>query len=260
LFGDGLIESISDETLIANQATDAATKKSLGIKGVPNRTGNDGSITRFGWKAQNPSLLVFASEAYNVEIGETNQGFSHKRGSPPPTCVFNPLPEDQTNIAPDPSDPAAVPSDDDQFATFMRALGPPIPRPTTESEAGRKLFVSVGCAMCHTPTLVTGDSAFAPSLSTTDANLFSDLLLHHMGKGLADGITQGDAGPDQFRTAPLWGVGQRIFLLHDGRTGDLYVAIEQHSSRGSEANKVIGNFNKLSAADRLLVLQFLRSL
>jgi CxxC motif-containing protein (DUF1111 family) len=260
LFGDGLIESISDEAIIANQGADAATKKALGIHGVPNRTGNDGSITRFGWKAQNPSLLIFASEAYNVEIGETNQGFSHKRGSPPQSCLFNPQPEDQTNIAPDPSDPVAVPSDDDQFALFMRFLDQPTPRPTTQSEAGKKLFISIGCSMCHTPTLVTSDSSFVPSLSTTDANLFSDILLHHMGNGLADGITQGNAGPDQFRTAPLWGVGQRIFFLHDGRTTDLYVAIQQHSSHGSEANKVIYNYNKLSPADQQLVLEFLRSL
>jgi CxxC motif-containing protein (DUF1111 family) len=260
LFGAGLIESISDETILANQVADAATKSALGIGGVPNRSGNDGSITRFGWKAQNSSLLVFASEAYNVEMGVTNQGFSHERGSAPASCIFNPLPEDQTNVATNPSNPALVPSDVDQFALFMRFLAQPTPRPTPVSEAGRKLFSSIGCASCHTPTLVTGDSSFVPSLSTTSANLYSDLLIHHMGSGLADGITQGNAGPDQFRTAPLWGLGQRIFFLHDGRTSDLYVAIQQHKSYGSEANQVISNYNKLSAADQQLVLEFLRSL
>ncbi len=88
-------------------------------------------------------------------------------------------------------------------------------------------------------------------------NLFSDLLLHHMGKGLGDGITQGSAGPDEFRTAPLWGVGQRIFFLHDGRTTNLVAAIEAHRSRGSEANQVIRRFNRLSTKQQQDVINFL---
>jgi CxxC motif-containing protein (DUF1111 family) len=91
-------------------------------------------------------------------------------------------------------------------------------------------------------------------------HLFSDLLVHHMGKGLADGITQGAAGPDEFRTAPLWGVGQRIFFLHDGRTTNLVEAIRAHKSRGSEANRVIGNFNKLSTEEQQGIIDFLRAL
>jgi CxxC motif-containing protein (DUF1111 family) len=81
-----------------------------------------------------------------------------------------------------------------------------------------------------------------------------------MGIGLADGITQGGAGPDEFRTAPLWGVGQRIFFLHDGRTTNLVQAIEFHKSRGSEANKVIDAFNKLRTQDQQDLINFLRSL
>jgi CxxC motif-containing protein (DUF1111 family) len=97
-------------------------------------------------------------------------------------------------------------------------------------------------------------------LSLQQANLFSDLLVHHMGSGLADGIQQGDAGPDEFRTAPLWGVGQRIFLLHDGRTADLMQAIQAHQSQGSEANTAIANFNKLTVPQQQDLLNFLRSL
>jgi CxxC motif-containing protein (DUF1111 family) len=81
-----------------------------------------------------------------------------------------------------------------------------------------------------------------------------------MGQGLADGITQGGAGPDEFRTAPLWGVGQRVFFLHDGRTSNLVEAIEDHRSPGSEANKVIENFNRLSAQEQQVIINFLRSL
>jgi len=81
-----------------------------------------------------------------------------------------------------------------------------------------------------------------------------------MGKGLADGITQGAAGPEEFRTAPLWGVGQRVFFLHDGRTTDIVAAIEAHWSKGSEANKVIEKFNRLSGPEQQAIVDFLRSL
>jgi CxxC motif-containing protein (DUF1111 family) len=81
-----------------------------------------------------------------------------------------------------------------------------------------------------------------------------------MGTGLADGITQGTAGPDEFRSAPLWGLGQRIFFLHDGRTNDLMQAIQAHQSSGSEANTVISNFENLSASEQQDILNFLRSL
>jgi CxxC motif-containing protein (DUF1111 family) len=87
--------------------------------------------------------------------------------------------------------------------------------------------------LCHTPALMTSTSAFM-DLNRVQANLFSDLLVHHMGTSLADGVSQGSPGPDEFRSAPLWGVGQRIFLLHDGRTTDLLDAIEQHMSQGSD--------------------------
>jgi CxxC motif-containing protein (DUF1111 family) len=108
---------------------------------------------------------------------------------------------------------------------------------------------------------------------------FSDFALHHIGSGLADGVQQGAAGPDQFRTAPLWGVGQRLFFLHDGRTSDMLQAIEAHagcggSQRGrerfrdddfrrgcgSEADGVIRNFNRLSPSQQQDILNFLRSL
>ena len=91
-------------------------------------------------------------------------------------------------------------------------------------------------------------------------DLYSDLLLHDMGDGLADGISQGQAGPREFRSAPLWGLGQRIFFLHDGRTTDLMQAIAAHQSAGSEANLAISNFNSLIPQQQQDLLNFLRSL
>ena len=107
--------------------------------------------------------------------------------------------------------------------------------------------------------MTTGSSRIA-ALSGKPVNMFSDLLVHNMGTGLADGVSQGNAGPDEFRTAPLWGLGQRIFFLHDGRTRDLLQAILAHESNGSEADRSIDTFNQLSPSSRQDLLNFLRSL
>lgn len=271
LFGDGLIENIDDATILANASSDSGAKRRYGVHGHPNyssvsgvanRSGNDATITRFGWKAQNKSLLMFSGEAYNVEVGVTNELFETERPEPgselPPSCKTNATPEDQSNPG---FVGVQVNSDITAFAAFMRLLDQPQPGPSTLSSVnGGKLFVSVGCSLCHTPSMTTGASNIDPMLSSVAANLYSDLLLHDMGDGLADGISQGNAGPREFRTAPLWGVGQRLFFLHDGRASDLLQAIEDHSSSGSEANEVIREFNNLSQMQMQAILNFLRSL
>jgi CxxC motif-containing protein (DUF1111 family) len=269
VFGAGLIESIAEATIFTNMGMNAQLKQELGISGHPNLSGNDGSITRFGWKAQNKSLEMFAGEAYNVEIGVTNELFPNERAHPPASCLYNPTPEDSTNFN---QSGAQIPSDVVGFADFMRFLAPPKPSmqgipgdPSPRSiQNGQAVFTQVHCDMCHTPVLQTSASAFNPGLSEQNAALFSDLLVHHMGAGLADHILQGSAGPDEFRTAPLWGVGQRIFFLHDGRAtpsnGGLKKAIEEHASPGSEANQVIALFNALNDQQKQDILNFLRSL
>src|SRR5438552_11516575 len=232
-------------------------KATRGISGHENRNGNDGSITRFGWKAQNKSLALFAAEAYNVEQGVTNEIFPNERDETP-GCVFNGTPEDHSRF--NMTDPEAMVSDIMKLSSFMRFLAAPAPAPDTPSIAnGRALFNAVGCALCHTPSLRTGTSSSA-ALSHQSVNLYSDLLVHNMGKGLADDIVQGSAGPDEFRTAPLWGLGKRIFFLHDGRATDLRQAISAHSSSGSEANAVISIFDALLPQQKQDILNFLRSL
>ena len=269
VFGAGLIENIADATILANMAVSAQLKSQLGIAGHPNYSGNDGSITRFGWKAQNKSLEVFAGEAYNVEIGVTNELFQNERANPPASCLYNPTPEDKTNYT---YSGAQIPSDVVAFADFMRFLSPPVPsvngipgNPTAQSiQAGQAIFNQIHCNLCHTPSLQTAASNMTPGLDNQPAGLFSDLLLHQMGSGLADNVAQGAAGGDEFRTAPLWGVGQRVFFLHDGRAtpanGGLLNAIEAHYSRGSEANQVISLFNQLPPQEKQALLNFLRSL
>jgi CxxC motif-containing protein (DUF1111 family) len=117
----------------------------------------------------------------------------------------------------------------------------------------------IGCALCHHPTFTTGDTTSA-ALDNKPVNLYSDLLLHNMGLNLADGVSQGKADGSHFRTAPLWGVGQRIFFLHDGRTSNLFDAIEEHRSVGSEASIVIDGFDMLTTSNKQDILNFLRSL
>lgn len=261
-FGAGLIEQINDATILANLAANSFTKKNLGISGRVNRNGNDGTITRFGWKAQNKSLQIFSGEAYNVEMGITNESFQQERDETP-SCQFATVPNDVTVST---STLNAV----DNFSNFQRFLAPPTPSPDTPGGAasiarGRQQFSNVGCAHCHTPMLKTGNTTVA-ALRNQNVNLFSDVALHQMGPGLADDILQGLARGDEFRTSPLWGLGQRIFFLHDGRTTDLIEAIREHKSDGnskfgpSEANKVIDNFNRLDEREKQDLLNFLRSL
>jgi CxxC motif-containing protein (DUF1111 family) len=248
LFGLGLLEAITDTTLQANLAATAAQRQALNIGGEFNTSSNDGTITRFGWKAQNKSGMMFAGEAYNVELGVTNDLFPQERDETPACASGLGTPEDHADLV------NAVPSDIDLFTLFMRYLAPPPPSPGPNA-----LFNSVGCNLCHTPQLTTGKSESA-ALSQQPVNLFSDLALHHMGQTLNDGVAQGQAQGDQFRTAPLWGLGDRIFLLHDGRTTDLLQAIELHASQGSEANGVVANFQALQPQQKQALLNFLRSL
>lgn len=257
VFGAGLIENIPDATILKNKNSNIVFKQMLGINGRENRNANDQTITRFGWKAQNKSLLMFAGEAYNVEQGVSNELFPQERDSTV-SCLLNPLPEDHTNF--EGTTPTEILSGIELFSFFMRMLAPPTPTPdTTSTTNGRKIFNRIGCSLCHIPTLTTGHAAIA-ALSNQKVNLFSDLLLHDMGSDLADDILQGSAGPSEFRTAPLWGVGQRIFFLHDGRTSDLLEAINAHRSPGSEASRVIKHFNDLAEVDKQDLLNFSRSL
>jgi CxxC motif-containing protein (DUF1111 family) len=261
VFGAGLIEQIPDSVILANRDRDAVTKSNLGISGRTNNNGNDGTISRFGWKAQNQSLLLFSGEAYNVEMGITNELFQSERERNS-ACQFAPLPNDvtDTGLTTTPDGLNAI----ELFAFFQRFLAPPTPSQSspggmTSINNGRSLFTSTGCAFCHTPTLRTGNATVA-ALRNQPVNLFSDILLHNMGTNLADGILQGAARGDEFRTSPLWGLGKRIFFLHDGRTSNLRTAIQAHSSSGSEANTVINNFNALSETNKQDLLNFLRSL
>jgi len=277
LFGLGLIEAIEDATILKNEGP-----KQFGINGIANRNGNDGTVTRFGWKAQNKSLVIFSGEAYNVEQGITNELFPDERGeggSPDSqNCRRIRLaPQDSVNY--ELTQPQTVIDNVNAFANFMRFLAAPVqvtsytippsspsgsPLVVTSQQitAGEAAFNKAGCNICHMRSMTTGSHVTA-ALANKTVNLFSDLLLHNIGTG--DDISQGGANENQFRTAPLWGVGQRLFFLHDGRFTNIVDAIKAHG--GPEATEVIKNFNgavgataPLSATESQNLVYFLRSL
>src|SRR6266481_7424139 len=266
-FGLGLIEAIQDLTILNNSASTASLRGPLGIGGIPNRSGNDGTITRFGWKAQNKSLAIFSGEAYNVEMGVTNDVFPTARDETPicnqgvnePNDITRTDTNDLRNQAF--NNPLHLVSDWLGFTILMRQLAPPEPVPFSASALrGQQLFgigagsPGVGCALCHTPTMVTGSRHETQALQNVQAHLYSDLLIHHMGPGLADNVTQGLAQGDMFRTTPLWGIGQRLFFLHDGRTDDLLAAIKAHASVPNE-DEESGDGNKYPTSEATAVIR-----
>ena len=164
VFGAGLIEQFSDSALVANLNASSFTKKNLGISGRLNRNGNDGTVTRFGWKAQNKSLLLFSGEAYNVEMGITNELFQQERDETP-NCQFATVPND---VTPSVRQIGAI----ENFANFQRFLAPPTPSPDTPGGStsigrGRQQFTNVGCALCHTPTLRTPSNTTVAALANS---------------------------------------------------------------------------------------------
>ena len=334
-FGEGFVENTDDTTLSNNLKLEQNLSGSfftppLGIKGGFNHSGNDQTISRFGWKAQNKSLLIFAGEASNVEMGVTNENFPNERTHGNGQCSSNFEPEDQVVVPPlnappgaplndmrtvqtilNDFGPAGVASDIsaniENFAVFMRLNASPsqcnfnsgvdangfaVCAPLGSSPIrGSQIFGSldstvpgsltstaiapagtpptIGCVLCHSDALRTTTS-MTPELNNVPFRPFSDFAIHVMDSSLSDGVTQGEAGPTQFRTAPLWGLGQRLFFMHDGRTSDVKTAIIDHAptvgtattctAAMGEACEVIKRFNNLSASDQQDLLRFLRSL
>jgi len=263
-YGDGLIEVIRNIDIVNNMNANQTIKQQLGITGHPNHSGNDGSIQRFGWKAQVRSTLLMSGGEYNVQMGVTNETFPNEMDQTS-GCVFNPVPETVTNFTPGILT-ELFPGDAERSEYFIQWLAPPTPAPSTASTRnGKTQFTNAGCVYCHTTSFKTPPTS-RPALGNITINLYSDLLVHHMGPGLADGLAQGQAGPDEFRTAPLWGIGQRLFFNHDGRTSDIVQAIENHFSLGngtypaSEANQSVTNFNAMSSKNQQDLVNFLRSL
>lgn len=249
LFGAGLIEAIPAATILMRSGqTDVD-----GVHGVANivynpETGRN-EVGRFGWKSQHSTLHLFAGDAYLNEMGVTNKSFPDDnlpQGKPiPPGWGPVGFPEDTDG-------------DVEAFTAFMQFLAPPNRRlPVTPlAQYGEQVFNGIRCSACHVASMQTGANAVA-ALSRQSVPLYSDLLLHRMGRSLADGIQQGQAKGDQFRTAPLWGLSRRQYFLHDGRALTVQDAIAAHDG---EATNARNRFFHLQPQDRNALLAFLASL
>ncbi len=254
IFGAGLIEAIGDETIVAG----TLVPKPAGIAGkvslVRDVTSGKERVGRFGWKAQQATLLAFSGDAFLNEMGITNRFFPTENapnGNTAALANFDPRPDIE-----DPLDAADGKTDVDRMADFMRLLAPaPRAAVTGAAVAGQQLFASLSCAACHTPTMTTDRHAIA-ALSEKTVALYSDLLLHDMGS-LGDGIVQGAAGSHEMRTPPLWGLRLRPALLHDGRANSADAAIRAHAG---EAQASRDAYVDLSNAERQQLLSFLNTL
>ena len=249
LFGAGLIESIPDATIIAQ----SKQRDQDGVQGKVNWVYNPetrlNEVGKFGWKAQHSSLHLFAGDAYLNEMGITSVSFPFEN-----LPQGKPIPTGWDNIA----DPEDQDGDIEVFTSFMRFLAPPGRRLPVSAQAqqGEALFKSIRCSACHNPELKTGKNSVA-ALSEKPVRLYSDLLLHRMGAGLADGIQQSLAQGDQFKTPALWGVSRRSFFLHDGRAKTFEDAIVNHDGEAFNAKQ---RYLRLKSNERESLLAFLKSL
>jgi len=263
--GLGLIEAISDATILANE--DSLDADSDGISGrpqfidppeflgLPPGSYNGKYLGRFGRKAGAISLLQQVVNAYHQDIGITTD-FR-------PVENFNPL-AGGTGGDPVP-DPELSTSTVNDVVFYLQTLRPPLRRNIGEPQVkrGDSLFSAILCARCHIPALNTGSHPIA-ALNNKTANLYSDLLLHDMGPDLADNFIEGEASGTEWRTTPLWGLGiietvlgGKPFFLHDGRTSDLREVINLHKGEADTSRKL---FFQLSPADQEALLKFLKSL
>ncbi len=255
LFGAGLVEAIPDATLLALE--DPEDRNGDGVRGraaiVEDPATGSRRVGRFGWKAQQPTLLAFAADAYINEMGISNDLF---RNEP----LGNVAPEKSTrcfgsNSPEDVRDPRTGLRGIDNFENFLRLLAPPPRGLVTEVVLrGERAFNDIGCALCHVPILQTGPSA-NPVFNLKPVPLFSDLLLHDIGTG--DGIEQADAKAGEIRTPALWGLRFRRPLLHDGSAATIEDAIRRHSG---EAESITDRFRQLAPDQRAELIAFLRSL
>jgi CxxC motif-containing protein (DUF1111 family) len=261
--GDGFVEAAGDQTFLAIAANQPGQSNGLihgeviqvPILEAPGQTG----VGKFGWKAQDPTILSFSADAYLNEMGVTNRL----------------KPKDVTSVCKVTTDPEDTPdalglADIDHFAQFIRGTQVP-PRDsvlaaTPDAIAGQNLFNSVGCATCHVTSMTTqppgtmlnsGTYAVPQALGNKVFHPYGDFLLHDVGTG--DGIVQ--AGPadtaNKLRTAPLWGLRIKSRFMHDNASNTLNDAIQRHAG---EAQGVIANFNSLPAAQQQQLITFLKSL
>lgn len=253
VFGLGLLEAIPESRLW--ELADEGDADGDGISGRVNRvfdvTAQRTRAGRFGWKASQPTLLQQTAAAYLSDIGVTSSVF--------PSEAFAGQPQDDLMD----DDPEITDETLEAAVFYVQTLAVPAPRDAPEMAEGQELFGELGCADCHVPSHVTGVLPGVPEVSGQVIFPYTDLLLHDMGPGLADGRPDFEASGSEWRTPPLWGLGlsSRVTghtdFLHDGRARDVVEAILWH---GGEAESARAAFSALSASSRTALVAFLQSL
>ncbi len=240
LFGLGLLEQVSDETLL--HLSDPDDRDQDGISGRVNLI--NGQIGRFAWKATAPSLRIQAANAFANDIGMSTPLHPQHFGdctSAQKDCLKGPHGDSPQY------DNLEINSQMlDLIEVYLQGLKPPLAKVAGK---GRAVFKEIGCAACHMPEL--------PLTSGGTVAAYSDLLLHDMGEGLADGIREGEATGREWRTQPLWGTSRTQRFLHDGRAETVQAAIMWH---GGEASRAQANFQSLSEGKKNELITFLNNL
>lgn len=253
VFGAGLVEAIPDAEILRNvrrQPVDGVLGK---VSRVQDAATGQTLIGRFGWKAQQATLLSFSGDAYLNEMGITNRLFPVENA---PNGNAQLLAQYDTVADPEDTPGTDGKADIDRLAEFMRWLGAPPRLPLNTSAAGgRMIFQNLGCAACHVPVMFTGQNRSA-ALRNQEVWLYSDLLLHDMGS-LGDGIAQGTADVRDMKTAPLWGLRASAPYLHDGRAATVDAAIKGHDGEGKAAKD---RYLKLTKQQVQQLLDFLQTI
>lgn len=255
LFGAGLVDAISDETLLA--LADPLDLDRDGVSGrapvIEDVATGDLRVGRFGWKSQQATLLAFGADAYLNEMGITSDLFPNEQSfgiDPELMRLCDPIPDPE-----DAEEPSTGRRGIDNFESFMQLLAPIGRGPIDDQvRAGELVFDAIGCVTCHVPSLQTGPST-NPLFDRKPVPLYSDLLLHDVGTG--DGIAQAAAASNEVRTPALWGLRFRRPLLHDGRAATALDAIQAHDTEAAPARE---RFAGLDSASRAALLAFLGSL
>lgn len=255
IFGLGLLESVSDADILSR--VDDKDLDGDGISGkanyVWNFITNSTTLGRFGWKANQPNLLQQVAAAYNQDIGITNSVFPQESSSG--QSQYDNLKDD-----PEISDSLLY-----SVEFYIRTLAVPGRRNLTDAtvQQGKQLFAQAGCVKCHVPDMRTAVNVSFPSVSNQFIHPYTDLLLHDMGDSLADNRPDYLATGNEWRTAPLWGIGltQKVNghnnFLHDGRARSLMEAVMWH---GGEALQARNKVKAMSADERNALVKFLESL
>ncbi len=256
VFGLGLIEAISEETLL-----ELAARPDTSGDGVSGRVNyvwdverQERVIGRFGWKASEPDLVQQSAHAFQEDMGVTSPIF------PRESTADQPEYDDSL-----PDDPEISRETVELAAFYLQTLGVPARRKVDDPQvrAGEQLFAQAGCVACHVARIVTGAHPTVSEMSHQVIHPYSDFLLHDMGAALDDGRNDFDANPSEWRTPPLWGVGLletvngHVELMHDGRARGFLEAIVWHGGEAEAAKqRVLG----MSQSERLALVAFLRSL